>query len=278
MTPRELGCLRGTLLLFGGPCGNLQATAALRSRAERLGIAPGNIICTGDAVAYCAQPNETLALLREWGIHLLMGNCEESLAADAAECGCGFESGSACDRLAGDWYRYAKGEVSRQHKEWMGDLPRSMRFSYQNRTFAVAHGGLEQINQFIFPSTDEGIKLEQIHRAQADGIIAGHCGLPFTQVLGGKLWHNPGALGMPANDGTAHVWFSLWMPAGDRIRIEHHRLDYDAGSARQAMLRAGLVNGYEEALTTGLWPSMEVLPQCERRRRGQEISETAVLF
>ena len=35
-----------------------------------------------------------------------------------------------------------------------------------------------------------------------DAIIGGHSGLPFTQTLGSRLWHNPGAIGMPANDGT----------------------------------------------------------------------------
>lgn len=278
MTELDLGHLTGTLLLFGGPYSNLQATRALQLRAQELNIDPGNIICTGDSVAYCAQPNETLELLRRWGVSLLMGNCEQSLASDSDDCGCGFEEGSACDVLADSWYRYSVTTVSRSHKQWMRNLPQIIRFTYQHKTFAVVHGSAERINQFVFPSTDGRIKHQQIESTQADGIVAGHCGLPFTQVIEGKLWHNPGVIGMPANDGDASVWYSLWHPAGDQIRIEHHRLHYDAKDANQNMLKAGLNNGYAEALLSGLWPSMDVLPAMERSQKGRAIAEAELLF
>ena len=87
MTHLNLGILEGPLLLFGGPYSNLQATRALKGHAERLGIPPSHIICTGDAVAYFAKPNETVELLREWGVNVLMGNCEESLGWVSDDCG-----------------------------------------------------------------------------------------------------------------------------------------------------------------------------------------------
>jgi hypothetical protein len=83
---------------------------------------------------------------------------------------------------------------------------------------------------------------------------------------------------MPANDGTAQVWYSLWQPAEDQIRIEHHRLDYDALSAKHQMIKAGMSNGYAEALVTGLWPSLDVLPSWEASQQGKKISETTFLF
>ena len=48
----DLGTLRGDVLLFGGPYGNLQATEALLAAASRLAIPAGNLVCTGDLVAY----------------------------------------------------------------------------------------------------------------------------------------------------------------------------------------------------------------------------------
>ena len=71
------------LVVFGGPYSNLQATRAMQAETRRLGIAPDRVICTGDVVAYCANPAETTDLVRAWGIHVVAGNCEESLAADA---------------------------------------------------------------------------------------------------------------------------------------------------------------------------------------------------
>ena len=78
------------VLVFGGCYSNVQATQALLAEARRLGVPPRRMICTGDVIAYGANPRETLALIREAGIATVMGNCEESLAADAGDCGCGF--------------------------------------------------------------------------------------------------------------------------------------------------------------------------------------------
>ena len=115
----NLGELHGTLMLFGGPYSNLQATQALRAEAERRCIPPANVICTGDVVAYCAQPNETIAELRDWGIPVVMGNCEESIGAGAGDCGCGFQPGTACDLLSATWYNFTLGVVESDHQQWM---------------------------------------------------------------------------------------------------------------------------------------------------------------
>ena len=85
------------LLVFGGPYSNLRALAALRQRAGELGIPASQTICTGDVVAYCAEPEETTPAIRDWGCHVIAGNCEEQLAAAAEDCACGFEPGTECD-------------------------------------------------------------------------------------------------------------------------------------------------------------------------------------
>jgi hypothetical protein len=93
----------GPVLVFGGPYSNLEATRAVLDAAARRGIPPRRILCTGDAVAYGADAGATLDLLRRAGILLVMGNCEEQLGAGAADCGCGYAGGTACDRLAAAW-------------------------------------------------------------------------------------------------------------------------------------------------------------------------------
>src|SRR6202008_961975 len=99
----------------------------------------------------------------------------------------------------------------------------------------------------------------------------GHCGIPFTEIVDGRLWHNAGAIGMPANDGTPRSWFSILAPEGDGIAVEHHALAYDHGAAAGKIRRAGLPEGYAAALETGLWPSLDVLPRAERAERGEGL-------
>jgi predicted phosphodiesterase len=258
----------GAVLVFGGPYSNLEATRAMLSVAERIGIPPDNIICTGDVVAYCADPAETVHLVREAGIHVIMGNCEESLAAGADDCGCGFTPGSSCDRLAAAWYAHADRQLEQDARSWMAGLLRRLDIEIAGRRLCVVHGGVTSINRFLFASSPTEEKVEELNAAACDGIIGGHCGLPFTQVIGGRLWHNAGAIGMPANDGSPRAWFSMLAPSDNGIRIEHRALSYDFAAAAEKMRRAGLPEGYANALVTGIWPNSDVLPSKELGETG----------
>jgi predicted phosphodiesterase len=262
---------KGPVLVFGGPYSNLEATRAVRSAAKRFGIPPERVVCTGDVVAYCADPAETLDLVRKSGIHVIMGNCEESLAAGSADCGCGFAPGSACDRLSAAWFAHADRQLDREARVWMSGLPRQLVLEIAGRRLCVVHGGVTSINRFLFASSAAAEKAGELETANCDGIIAGHCGLPFTQLIGGRLWHNPGAVGLPANDGSPRTWFSVLVPTGHGIRVEHHPLHYDFAAAAARMRRVGLPEGYAEALIAGLWPSCDVLPSKELSERGTPL-------
>jgi predicted phosphodiesterase/pyruvate-formate lyase-activating enzyme len=259
------------VLVFGGPYSNLEATEAVLAQAEKLSIPCDRIICTGDVVAYGADPIRTAALVRDAGIHVVRGNCEESLAAGAADCGCGFPAGSACEGLSSKWFAYAERMLDSDARTWMGALPRRIDLELSGARLAVIHGGVDVINRFVFASTDPGSKRDELNHAGVSGIIAGHCGIPFSQTINGRLWHNAGAVGMPANDGTPRGWFSILTPGEDGISIEHHAITYEHRVAGAKMRDAGLPEGYAAALETGLWPSCDVLPFREIRARGVPI-------
>lgn len=260
------------LLLFGGPYSNLRALTAMRAKAQALGITPGQVICTGDVVAYCAEPEETVALIRDWGCHVVAGNCEEQLAAGGEDCGCGFEEGSACDLLAKGWYPFARARVSSESRAWMATLPRAITFELAGLRFRVVHGGVSETSRFLFASQRAELEAE-IATSGADVVIGGHCGIPFAHVsaCGGKAWLNPGVIGMPANDGTPDGWYGLLDVQGDAATFSTHRLNYDATTAASAMRRFGHANGYARTLITGLWPSLDVLPPAERAATGRRL-------
>lgn len=277
---RNLGLREGPLLIFGGPYGNLPATTALRKVSEQRGIPPERIICTGDLVAYCAEPEETVRLLRDWGIQIVMGNCEQSLANRAIDCGCGFEAGSTCSALSTEWFRYVDKEISEENRVWMSKLPQNLTFKLAGRQLAVVHGSVTQINRFLFASTPAEDKLAELRvlGADVDGVIAGHCGIPFGQVMAGKAWLNAGVIGMPANDGTQDGWYLLIEPTGGKLQAHWHRLSYPAEQTRQAMHNVGLTTGYADAIVSGLWPSEDVLPDAEKVNRGKALALQPIIF
>jgi predicted phosphodiesterase len=265
------------ILIFGGPYSNLSAMQALLKKAESLSISSQHIICTGDIVAYAAEPEQTSQLIMNSGIHLLMGNCEESLAENSNDCGCGFEEGMLCSTLSEGWYRYAQANVSDSTRVWMKTLPRIIRFSIAGHSCCVIHGGFEQINQFIFASDHIDIKRQQLLQAECDIMIAGHCGLPFGQHIDDRLWLNAGVIGMPANDGTVDGWYMIMEPDQAGIRISWHRLSYDFQHCYQTMQQAAL-NEYANTIVDGLWPSMDVLPDTEKHQQGKHLQPEPIYY
>jgi len=259
------------VLIFGGPYSNLKATEALIAEAQRLAIPPERVVCTGDVVAYCAEPEETARAIAAWGCHVIQGNCEQQLAEGATDCACNFEEGSACDLLAKGWYPFADARMSPEMRAWMGALPATLRFRLAGHLCRVVHGGVEQVNRWVFAS-EKAVLAEECSLATADVIVGGHCGVPFIERIGSRVWFNPGVVGMPANDGSPEVWYGLMRPQADGgLQLSTHRLAYDHIAAAAAMRRFGYANGYARALVTGLWPSLDVFPAAERAATGKRL-------
>ncbi|MBT4039850.1 MAG: metallophosphoesterase family protein [Rhodospirillales bacterium] len=278
----HLGKIDEPVFIFGGPYSNIQATEKVLTIAHGQGFSADRIICTGDVVAYCANPAETTAMIRDWGIHVVMGNCEESLGFEREDCGCGFEEDSACDMLSRQWFDFATRRITSDDKAWMQTLPRQLTFEMAGRRLAVIHGSLSDISGWVFKSTDDQTKITELDLASCDGIIAGHCGLPFISTTSDqRLWLNAGVIGMPANDGTSRGWYSILEPCDGGIRAHIHPFDYDHESAASAMRDERLASGpggYANGLTTGLWPNMDVLPDAERQLQGRAIESQSYVW
>lgn len=264
---RDLGEIDAPLLICGGAYSNLEALTALFDAAEKLHIPPERIIHTGDVVAYCADPVASSELLRSSGAPAILGNVEESLFSEAEDCGCGFEEGTACDTLSAQWYTYANRRIAPELRAWMRSLPHHITFMCGERRVRVVHGCVTSINTFFFESLETQTYEAEFQLADADIIIAGHTGLPFTRHFsGGRVWHNSGALGLPANDGTPRVWYSVATPSTRTgLSFAHMSLDYDYGSASRKMRDADLPSVYADALESGLWPNVDWLPETEQR-------------
>lgn len=271
MNTLDLGEFAAPVLLYGGAYSNLQATEALLAEADRLDIPPSHRVNTGDIVAYCADAAATTDLVMQAGGHVVLGNCEESFGAETDGCGCGFEEGSACDLASRDWLAHANAELTPDHRAFMAACPARIAFRMAGRSFEVIHGGYSAINRFIFP-TDETAIAEELALTGADAVIAGHSGVPFATETGGRWWINAGVAGMPFNDGDPETGFMLLTPDENGATLTFHRLAYDHAGAAAAMDRAGLPPGYRDALLSGLWPNMDVMPDAMRQRRGQPLA------
>lgn len=272
MKTTDLGNFTEPVLICGGAYGNLQALEALAALRGSLGVSDAHVIHTGDAVAYCADTEACVQFMAARGWHAIKGNVEEQIASGGPDCGCGYEAGSACDMASVRWYAHALKTLSAHSKQWMADLPGQLTFSIGGISARVVHGSVSQTNRFMFASLSDAEFNRELDQANTDLVIAGHAGIPFTRVVSRRCWHNSGALGMPANDGTSRIWASVLKPEQDGISVTHHAFEFDARTAADRIRAQGLPAGYAAALETGLWPSLDVLPEAERAATGQPLT------
>ena len=245
-------------------------------KANELGFSSDQIIFTGDTIAYCANPLETAHLLRDANVHVIMGNCEEAIAANAPDCGCGFVEDSACSLLSVEWYAHCKKYLDADISNWMGELPRELVINLDDFRLLATHATPDEINRFVFPSSLSDMSFVS---ENYDGFIVGHSGIPFLSELDdGKAWINSGAAGMPANDGTPRVWYVIIEVMNGQLKAELHALEYDHRSASCAMQQAGLSDGYANCLNTGIWPSHDVLPEIEKLQTATPIAPQARIY
>jgi predicted phosphodiesterase len=267
-----------SLLFFGGPYGNFQALTALRSIAEGLGLSPSSIVCTGDTVAYCAQPSETVETIREWGIHVIAGNVEIQLANDAGDCGCNFIKGSVCDQLSERWFAFASDQITSEQRAWMRSLPTTLTLQIGGRKLGVVHGSHANISEFLFRSSAWEKKSPNFASLECDIIVGGHCGIPFIEQNQDKLWVNAGVIGMPANDGACRGWYLLIHENEDDLLFSLRSFGYDYEQAARLMDELGLPCEYASTLRTGLWCSLDNLPIEERTFQGAPLSFLPAIF
>ncbi len=270
-TIKELKNITGKLLFFGGVYSNLQSLKALKKIADDAGYLPENIFCTGDIVGYCAQPNECIDLIKDWGIHSIAGNVELQLIEDADDCGCDFNSGSICDLLSKNWYSFAKKTVTEESRSWLNTLPEHIRFDWNDKSLLLVHGSWFNTSDFIFKSTNWDIKKENFEATGSDIIVAGHCGLPFADKKENNLWLNAGVMGMPANDGNNCVWYATLDVKDQEPVFEFHHYTYDYLTASELMIEKGLPASYAQTLITGIWDNCEILPDVETAQQGKAI-------
>jgi len=272
MQIKDIGILKGPILIFGGVYSNYQALLALKKEAEYKNIQASNIICTGDIVAYCAQPAECIDLIKDWGIHCIRGNVELNLINQADDCGCNFNEGSRCDIFSKKWYPYSHDKLNKTHFKYLEDLSDKIHFQYLNKKIAVIHGGWENVSEYIFKSTAKDIKQEIFTKAEADVILSGHSGIPFIDKIENNTWINAGVIGMPANDGAQNTWYVLLDDQNGKLEYNFLKLEYDFNEASKQMIENNLIPSYAETLKTGIWDNCEILPDQETSKQGKALT------
>ncbi len=220
----------------------------------------------GDLGAFGPHPDRVPQLLLERGIPGIQGNYEESLSTRASDCHCGYTD-PRDNHFAQLSYDYTFGNTSEQYKDWMGTLPRHIRFTAGELRFLLVHGSPRKINEFLWRSTSPDPFLEKLCTDHdADAIICTHTGLHWHKPLpSGRHVINAGVIGRPANDGATNVWYTVVEVRGRTLSVEFVPVSYNHVALAEEMRQERLPEQFIETVLTGWWTTcLEVLPPKER--------------
>lgn len=249
---------------FGGVYSNYLALGAALDLARSLKVEA--VFALGDYGAFGPHPDRTLDILRERNIPCIQGNYEEALAEAAGDCRCGYTD-PVDNHFAGLSFDYTNAFTARQHKAWMGTLPRHLRMTLGGKRVLGCHGSPRRVNEFLWSSaTPDAFLRKMLDDNQADLIVCTHTGLHWSRFLEpGRGLVNTGALGRPANDGRTEVWFAVVEAAGEGLKVEFVPVAYDHGRLAREMGQVGLPAEFRETILTGWWTTcLEILPAKER--------------
>lgn len=252
------------LAFIGGMYSNYHALVATLADIRAHGADATYFL--GDLGAFGPYPDRVPELLIERGIAGIQGNYEESLSTRADDCHCGYTD-PRDNYFAQLSYDYTFAHTSDALKDWMGTLPRTIRFEAGGLRFLLVHGSPRRINEFLWRSTSPEPFLEKLCRDfAADAIVCTHTGLHWYRALPDhRHIINAGVIGRPANDGRTNVWYALVDVDGVNLRVEFVPVAYDHHRLADEMQREHLPEPFIETILSGWWTTcLEILPAKER--------------
>jgi predicted phosphodiesterase len=253
------------LALLGGVYSNDLALAAALRDIRRRGA--DHVWCLGDLGGFGPHPDRAAEVLRGFGIPMLRGNYDDSIGFERMDCGCGY-SDPRDHHFAQLSYDYTLANTAAGHRAWMRELPEQQRLEIRGRRVLLCHGSPRRVNEFLWESACPDAFLEWLcDHYGADVIACAHSGIPWHRALpSGRHVVNAGAVGRPANDGRAAVWYAALEIDGE-VRVEFRAVGYDVETLAREMARESLPPEFIETIRTGWWTTcLENLPARERRR------------
>lgn len=238
-----------SIALFGDLHGNAVATASTLADIDTHN--PDHLICLGDLVGYGAHPNETIDLVRDRDIPVIMGNYDDGIGYERGDCGCAYKDPDekANGELSIAWTSHA---VTNQNKRWLQTLLPELRLEVAGVRIRVVHGSPRKINEYLFEDRDQR-SLERIAAgADCDVLVFGHTHVPWTRDIAGVKFVNAGSAGKPKDGDPRACWAMLNLTGSGEVSVEYHRVEYDIATEAAAIRAAdGLPDIYALALENG---------------------------
>lgn len=234
---------------------NLPALQAVLADIASKQIA--NVYHLGDLVGYAPWPNETVELLRDWGIEGICGNYDSTVATDYKHCGCRYEDPHQ-EELSHVSYAWTRENVSPETKAALGMLPFRLDLTplgghVSGPRVILVHGTPTLNTLYWTEDRSNDFCLDMARHAdarQGDVIAFGHTHLPWTREIEGIHFVNTGSVGRP-KDGDWRAGYVILDITPEATSIEFARVEYDVKLAAQAIRASSLPSEFADYLLSG---------------------------
>jgi len=133
------------------------------------------ILCAGDIVGYCANPNECCETVQEMTKHIVLGNHDSATVKN--------KTGGMSD-LAKAGIRHAVEVLTPANLRFLRSLPSELRFTTGGKKVAVFHGSPWSIKEYVGePPVPIDILIDEscVRLADCDVLVLGHTHVPYVK-------------------------------------------------------------------------------------------------
>lgn len=205
------------------------------------------IVCMGDLVGYATYPNEVIDTIRENRILTIKGNYDEAVGEELMVCGCDYPDPKDAEN-AGLSLNWTIDETSDDNKEFLRNLPKEVRMTFEGKTILFVHGSPRKINEYL---KENSIEADEVMASiDTDILVCGHTHKPYYKMYGSKMLVNAGSAGKPKT-GTPRANYVVIDIKGDNVSIEIYEVDYEYERTAKAIEDNGLPQEFAEIIRTG---------------------------
>lgn len=191
------------------------------------------IVCTGDLVGYGTRPNEVIETLKSNKILTIMGNYDDAIGNLKIVCGCDYSDSKDAEK-AGLSMQFTSQTTTNENKEYLRNLPKELRFTFDNKAIRFVHGSTRLINEYLKQNSKEAD--EVMSELVEDILVCGHTHIPYAKHYGEKLLVNAGSVGKPktGNSNANYVIIDIKneyevseIPSSVEVEIIEVRYDFE---------------------------------------------------
>jgi putative phosphoesterase len=239
------------IAVFSDVHANLPALEVVRAHIQTQNF--DSIYCLGDLGGYASQPNDVQEVIMEMGCPTIMGNYDEGVGFNRDNCGCHYEKPFDIE-MSDISFRWTREHTSDEHKVWLRQLPREIRFEADGFRILLCHGSPRSTTEYLFENRSDGF-LRQFtpggkDDAQAEIVIFGHTHVPYHRVVDDVHFINTGSVGRP-KDGDARAGYAVVTLDTTGVFVEQVRLEYDVELTASRLIASGLPEFFASYLRRG---------------------------